>query len=182
MIQGSTVTLTALDPANAEVVRAWLHDPRINEWLAAGHVPISAAAERAFYEQAERDRGRAAAHHFEIHASDDMRLLGQCSLMNIDLIDRHGELGIFIGEPTEHRKGFGSDALIALLRFAFHTIGLRTARIRAVTGNERAITLYRSIGFSVAGLFREARYVRGRFHDVALLDMTREEFDTLYGD
>jgi RimJ/RimL family protein N-acetyltransferase len=182
MIKGSTVTLTALDPANADAVRAWLHDPRINEWLAAGHVPISAAAERAFYEQAERDRGRAAAHHFEIHASDDMRLLGQCSLMDIDLIDRHGELGIFIGEPTEHRKGFGSDALIALLRFAFHTIGLRTARIRAVTGNERAITLYRSIGFSVAGLFREARYVRGRFHDVALLDMTRAEFDALYGD
>jgi RimJ/RimL family protein N-acetyltransferase len=182
MIKGGIVVLTTLDPRNADTIRAWLHDPRVNEWLAAGHIPISAAAERAFYEQAERDRGRGVAYHFEIHASDDTRLLGQCSLMEVDAIDRHGELSIFIGEPAEHRKGFGRDALVALLRFAFHTIGLRTTRIRAVIGNGRAIELYRSVGFSEAGLFREARYVRGRFHDVAMLDMTREEFDARHGD
>jgi RimJ/RimL family protein N-acetyltransferase len=182
MIQGSLVALTALDPANADTARGWLHDPHINEWLAVGHIPISAAGERTFYEQAQRDRDRGTAYQFEIHALDDMRLLGQCGLIAVDAVDRHGELGIFIGELAEHRKGFGRDALVILLRFAFHTIGLHTVRIRATTENERAIKLYRSLGLAVAGLLREARFVRGGFHDVVLLDMTREEFDTRYGD
>jgi RimJ/RimL family protein N-acetyltransferase len=180
MLPGTLVTLSALDPANAETARAWINDPQVNTWLAVGHVPVTASAEVAWYAHAEQEIAAGTAYHFEIHAADDGRLLGNCGIMDVDRFDHHGEVGIFIGDPADHGRGFGRDAIVTLLRFAFETLCLNTVRIRAIDGNERAIGLYRSLGFADVGTYREGRYVRGRFHDVVLLDMTRKEFDTHY--
>lgn len=177
MIRGTKVVLTAVDPSNAETVRGWINDPDISEWMVSGHIPVTLAAELAWYEHAETTSSAGTAFQFEIHAADDMRLLGHCGLEDVDRIDRHGEVGIVIGDSAEHGKGFGRGALLALLRFAFETLGLNTVRIRGVMGNERALGLYRSVGFCDAGVWREGRYSRGRFHDVCLLDITRAEFD-----
>jgi [ribosomal protein S5]-alanine N-acetyltransferase len=177
MLREGRVILTAIDPSNAEIVRGWVSDPSVNEWMVSGHLPITPAAELAWYEHAEAQANAGAAYQFEIHAADDSRLLGMCGVIEIDRIDRHGELGILIGDTAEHGKGFGRDALCGLLRFAFETLGLNTVRIRAIQGNERALGLYRSLGFSDVGTWRQGRYVRGRFHDVVLLDFTRVDFD-----
>jgi RimJ/RimL family protein N-acetyltransferase len=177
MLREGSVVLTALDPGHADIVRAWITDPEVNAWLATGHLPITHASELAFYAAADEESASGKGHHFEIHSADDMRLLGMCGVIEIDPIDRHGELGIFIGDPAGQGKGHGRDTINALLRFAFHTLGLNTIRLRAIEGNERALALYRKLGFRDVGTLREGRYVRGRFHDVALLDMTRGDYD-----
>ena len=180
MIRGQRIVLTGIDPAHAEVVRGWLNDPAVHEWMLTGHVPITAAAEREWYERAERESAAGTAYNFEIRAADDLRLLGICGLTDVDSIDRHAEVGIFIGDVAEQNKGFGRDAIVTTLRFGFETLGLHTMRIRVVAGNERALGLYESVGFSAVGTIREGRYVRGRFRDVMMLDMTRAEFDARY--
>jgi RimJ/RimL family protein N-acetyltransferase len=177
MINGQSVVLTELDPNHADVVRGWLNDPEIRRWMISGHIPITHAAELAWYEQAEAESAAGTGYNFEIHAADDMRLLGICGLMDVARFDRHGEVGIFIGDSVEHGKGFGRDALLALVRFGFETLGLNTLRLNAIDGNDRAIGLYKAVGFKPVGTHRESRYIRGRFHDVELLDMTRDEFD-----
>lgn len=180
MMRGKRAVLTAADPANGETARSWVNDPDVNVWLEVGHVPVTHAAELAWYGRAEQDGAAGTAHQFEIHAADDMRLLGMCGLVGIDRFDRHSEAGIFIGGGIERGKGFGRDALVTLLRFAFETLGLNTVRIRVIEGNDEARALYQSVGFSDVGVLREGRYVRGQFHDVLLLDMTRGDFDTRY--
>jgi RimJ/RimL family protein N-acetyltransferase len=177
MITEGRIVLTAVDPANADAVRGWVNDSDVNEWMIAGHLPVTLAAEQAWYELAEAHAAAGTGYQFEIHAADDLRLLGICGVVDIDRVDRHGEVGIFIGQAAEHGKGFGRDSLRALTRFAFETLGLNTLRIRAIQGNERAIGLYRSLGFADVGTWRQGRYVRGRFHDVVLLDITRFDFD-----
>jgi len=181
MLPGKLVTLRGLDPSNAETVRRWLDDPDVHRWMEAGTVPITAAAELAWYEAAERNAAAGTEYEFEIHIAEDDRLIGHCGLFGVDRFDRHGEVGIFIGDVAEQGKGFGRDAIVTLLRFAFETLGLNTVRIRAIDGNERGLGLYRSIGFADVGVFRQGRYVRGAFHDVVLLDMTRGDFDSRYG-
>jgi RimJ/RimL family protein N-acetyltransferase len=182
VIRGAHIVLTALDPANVDTVRRWISDPDVNAWMVSGHVPVSRAAELAWYEAAERDVVAGTAYNFEIHATDDLRLIGHCGLTDVDRFDRHGEVGIVIGELADQGKGLGRDALVTLLRFAFETVGLNTVRIRAIAGNERALRMYRSVGFADVGVFREGRYVRGTFHNVALLDITRADYDEMYSE
>lgn len=176
MLQGTLVYLDTPDPADAETVRAWVNDPAVNRWMLSGHVPVSAEDERRWYADAEAKRQAGVAYHFAIHAADDGRLLGMTGLEHADAIHRHAEVGIFVAPPHEWGKGFATDAIGVLLGFAFDTLGMHNVRICAFDGNERALALYRRLGFKDAGREREAWFLRGEFHDLVRLDMLEDEW------
>lgn len=176
MLRGDTVYLSALDPANAEQSRAWINNPDVNEWMLSGHVPITAAAEAAFYERMDASP---ADHVFEIRLLADDSYIGNCGLNGADLIHRHAELGIVIGDVSEQNRGRGRDAILTLLRYGFDTLGLNSIEIRLVAGNERAAHLYPSLGFKPAGVLREHLFLRGAYHDEIVLDMLAIEWRAL---
>lgn len=169
--------LTALDRRNAETVLGWINDPEINRYMLAGHVPLTLGEEMGFYDRSENSPE---VYNFEIHVADDMRLIGHVGLIGVDLRHRHGEVGIMIGDLTAQNQGFGRDALLTLLRFAFDTLGLNSVTIVAREDNERGLHLYRSIGFRDAGRTRETDFAEGRFFDIVLFDMLVGEFRERY--
>jgi len=175
MIIGETVYLTALDPENIETVRGWINDPQVHEWMLAGHVPVSKGEEGAFFDKAQEPDS----YHFEIWRLDDRRMIGVCGLQHVDMVHRHAEIGIVVGDIGSQSKGHGADAIRTLARFAFEVLGMHTVQIGYIDGNERAAHLYRRLGFKDAGRLREFHFIRGRFRDAVLLDMTRDEFDAM---
>jgi RimJ/RimL family protein N-acetyltransferase len=171
MVRGDKIHLTNLDPANAEVSRAWINDPEVNLYLLTGQVPVSVAAEAAWYEKAVADWSAGTAYQFEIHVADDGRYIGNCGLHHVDMRNRSAEIGILIGEVSEQNRGYGSDAILTLTRFGFDTLGLNRLEIRSQADNERSMHLYERLGFKPIGRMREATYTYGRFADEALFDM-----------
>lgn len=178
MIRGEKVMLTALDPSNAETARGWVNDPDLNRWMLSGHVPLTPGAEIAWYERMDASDTD---HIFEIHVAKDGRLIGHCGLHKADLIHRHAELAIMIGDVSAQNRGRGRDAIVATLRFGFGTLGLHRIEIRWIGGNERASHLYPSIGFKPVGVLREHVFLRGAYHDEHVLDMLEPEFAERYG-
>lgn len=175
-MRGQKVELTTLDVSNSETVRGWLNDPEIHRWMLTGHVPITAAEERRFFETTEDDRAAGGAHRFEIHALDDGRLVGVCGLEHVDPIHRNAEIGIFVAPPDEWGRGFGGDSIQVLMRFAFEVLGLNALWISAFAENERALALYRRLGFRDYGLRRQAYHLNGQFRDLVLLDLLEAEY------
>jgi len=176
MLLGEKIYLDTLDPANAGTARRWINDPKVNTWMLSGHIPVSEIAEQEFYAGVER---RAAAHSaflFEIHVADDGRYIGNCGLEGIDLVHRHAEVGIVIGELDAQNSGYGRDAIRTLLRFGFETLGLHNIEIRHMAPNERGAHLYRSIGFKECGVLRQHCYLRGQWVDEVVLDMLADEW------
>jgi len=178
MLIGESVYLTPIDVQNAETARGWINDPEVNRWLISGHVPVSREQEAKWYAAMDASTSD---HVFEIRIRENERYIGNCGVHDVDLVHRHCELGINIGEVSEQGKGYGSDALIVAARFAFHALGMHTVQICHMGGNERAAYLYPKLGFKPAGRLREHDFIRGEFRDLVLLDMTRAEFDALYG-
>lgn len=181
MLPGEKVFLTPLDIENAETARAWINDPEVNTWLLSGHIPVSREGERAFYEQSEAALQDGTGYRFEIHVADDGRYIGNCGLDDVDRVHRHAEVGICIGSLADQNRGFGRDAIVTLLRFGFDHLGLHRIAIMANDENERALHMYRSIGFTEVGRERETVYMRGRFRDHICLDMLEHEFRERYG-
>ncbi len=181
MLKGEQVYLVPLDRANAETARAWINDPDVNEWLLSGQIPISRDGEIAFYSADESDRAAGSAYRFEIHVAEDDRYIGNCGVEQVDRTHRHAEIGICIGSLPDQNRGFGRDTLVTLLRFGFDTLGLHRIAILANSENERALHLYRAVGFTEVGREREAVYMRGRFRDHVVLDMLDREFRERYG-
>jgi len=179
MVRGEAIYLTNLDPANAETVRAWINDPEINRYLLTGQVPVSAAAEAAFYERAVIDWAAGTAFQFEIHVAEDGRYIGNCGLHKVDMRHRSAEVGILIGETSEQNRGYGRDAIMTLTRFGFDTLGLNRVEIRSQADNERSMHLYEKLGFKPMGRLREATYSFGNFVDEAIFDMLASEWREL---
>jgi len=68
----------------------------------------------------------------------------------IELYDISGArctLGIIIGERDYWGKGFGSEAIIALLDYAFSELAISQVYLRTFLDNKRAIAAFRKVGF-----------------------------------
>ena len=181
MLRGTTTYLTRFDKANIETARGWLNDPAVNEWLLSSQLPYSSEQEAAFFDLTEREWSQGTAYRFEIHVAEDDRFIGITGLDDVSLVHRRGEVGIFVGSLPRQNRGYGRDAIVTLLRFGFDNLGLHSIAIRANTENERAVHLYRSVGFTETGRERECAFMRGRFHDHVCFDMLAPEFHERYG-
>ncbi len=68
----------------------------------------------------------------------------------IELYDiRHDQatLGIIIGERTHWNRGFGAEAVAALLEHAFGTLELERVKLSTFGDNERAQAAFKKVGF-----------------------------------
>jgi RimJ/RimL family protein N-acetyltransferase len=177
MIRGEKIYLTELDRRNAETIRAWLNDPEVHRFLLVGHLPITREQEELYY---DRQSQAVDSFAFEIHVAADDRYIGNIGLKDVDFVHRHGEIGIVIGDKTAWGQGYGADAIVACLGFAFFALGLHRVSIRVHEEHTRGLELYRRLGFVETGREREHIYQEGHFQDEIILDMLEPEYRTLY--
>ena len=120
--------------------------------------------------------------HYAIDVWDMVwTLVGSGNLNNIDWLNRHAESGLYIGAPEWRRKGIGMKAMIALHRIAFEELNMNTMRGEAFAFNP-VLEFDKEFGLKEVGRFRNAHYYKGKYCDAVLMDMTREEWDKLYGE
>ena len=116
------------------------------------------------------------AHVFSIVDNEKDALIGRCLLFNLDWVNRHAMLGIFIGDKTYWNSGYGQDAITLLLDYAFTLLNLNSVMLGVMEFNERAIKCYKNVGFKEIGRQRQARIIGNRRYDGVLMDILAEEF------
>jgi aminoglycoside 6'-N-acetyltransferase len=84
---------------------------------------------------------------------------------------RHAALDVFVA-PESQGQGFGSDAIRTLAQYLFEVRLHHRLTIDPSASNERAIAVYRKLGFRPVGIMRAyERGPDGTFHDGLLLDL-----------
>ena len=109
-------------------------------------------------------------------------LIGIINLESISWISRHAFVASFcIFKPSLRGKGFGKDAMLTLLDFAFNIIDLHVVALLVESCNKHAIRLYEDCGFQNRGTIRELIYRNGKRCDVAVMDVLKKDFIDRYG-
>lgn len=179
MIEGTLVNLRAPEVSDLERNQAWINDPEVTRYLNARY-PISMAAEDVWM------RARAQAmlsYHtvfFAIETKDGTHI-GNTSFHEVRPEDRKARLGIMIGDKAYWSKGYGTDAIITVLRFAFDEMNLHRVDLTVDAENEHAIACYVRCGFVEEARLREERYGRGRYSDQLIMGILRGEFEGKHG-
>jgi RimJ/RimL family protein N-acetyltransferase len=170
-IVGKKTRLRAIERSDIPPFVHWLNDPEVTQYLAM-YMPMSQAQEERWFEaQLEQRDG------FILGIETfDGKLIGNLGLINVDWKNSQALLGIVIGEKEYWNHGYGADAIMALLGFAFKQMNLHRVHLATYEYNERAIKCYQKCGFRLEGRMRQAHFYGGRYHDELVMGILREEF------
>ena len=178
MIEGKLVRLRAVEPEDAENAFRWMNDPEVTRNLMARY-PFSLEAEREWVKGAGKPLDFANA-RFAIETKDGVHI-GHCGLHGGNAESRHAELGIMIGEKEYWGRGFGTETMLTLLRFAFEQMNLHKVSLGVFEFNERGLAMYTKLGFVEEGRLREDLFQDGRYWDLVRMSILRREYDAVHG-
>ncbi len=110
----------------------------------------------------------------------ERELIGMVSCYAIDWKHRSAELGVYIGERRLWSHGFGTDAIVTLLRHVFNDLGLGSVHLNTYESNARALRSYEKVGFRAIGARRRFRPRVGYYREVRMV-IDAEEFIAQHG-
>jgi RimJ/RimL family protein N-acetyltransferase len=164
--------LTALTADDLPVLFRWIND-REQVVFNAPYKSVTPEEHQAWFDAVQR---RPDVKIFAIRLRDSGKLIGSCQLHGIHDIHRSAQLQIRIGEPDERGHGYGTEAVHLLLDCAFKSLGLQRVFLHVFSTNTMAIRLYEKIGFVREGVLRQAARIDGRWLDVVVMGILREEY------
>jgi RimJ/RimL family protein N-acetyltransferase len=171
MIAGEHVILRAFEREDAERCYRWMNDPNIVRTLKSRY-PIAFQNEIEWLDRAMH--ASVTERHFAVERKDDRTHIGNASIHEIEWVSRVAAFGLFIGEPSAWNRGFGSDAIRTLVRFAFEEMNLRKLRINVFDYNDRAKHVLETQGFVQEGRLQAEFYRDGAYHDIVILSTFRD--------
>jgi diamine N-acetyltransferase len=171
MIRGEKTRLRAIEREDIPTFVRWFNDPEVRHYLEM-YLPMSKAEEEHWFEAYLKDN---TSRIFGIETEEGV-LVGNIGVTDLDWKNRTATLGIVIAEKEYWGRGYGSDAINALLGFAFGEMNLHRIQLSVYDFNERAMRCYEKCGFRHEGRAREAHYQNGRYHDSLLMAVLRREF------
>ena len=180
MIEGKLVNLRAREMADLDRNLRWMNDREVTEHLAMRY-PLSLAAEEVWLrEGAARPMAYGTNVFFAIDTKDGEHI-GNIDFHEMSPERRKARLGVVIGEKAYWSKGYGTDAMLTFLRFAFDEMNLHRIDLTVDADNPRAIACYRKCGFVEEVRMRQVSFTRGRYMDQFVMGVLREEFYALHG-
>jgi len=107
----------------------------------------------------------------------DGGLIGNVGFHRISWRHHHGELGYVIGERDQWGKGCATEAVKLATEYAFLELGFEKVFATVIVGNEASRRALERNGYRRCALFRRDRYLEGRWHDLWVGEILREEWD-----
>jgi len=173
ILQGKRVRLRPIEELDLPLFIRWLNDPDVRYWLSMADGPeLTLESEREWYEEM---RGDPACVVWCIE-TEDGQPVGNLGLHGIEETHGRATLGIAIGEKDFWGRGYGTEAIRRVLRYAFGEMGLRRVDLGADEDNVRGIRCYEKCGFVREGLLRAYRMRRGEPVNAVAMGVLRDEW------
>jgi ribosomal-protein-alanine N-acetyltransferase len=137
---------------------------------------LSGAAFRRRLRQYTDDLDRGAGYYFLIRRAADDVLLGGINLTHVRRgIAQSGTLGYWIGAPFA-RQGYMTEAMNAVLAFAFETLALNRVEAACLPDNAASRALLARCGFTQEGRARKYLRINGIWQDHLTFAILREDW------
>ncbi|GIN84832.1 spermidine N1-acetyltransferase [Heyndrickxia sporothermodurans] len=144
---------------NANIMSYWFEEPY------EAFVELQDLYDKHIHDQGER--------RFIIKKDEDM--LGLVEIVEIDYIHRRAEFQIII-DPKQQGKGYATIATKLAMNYAFSVLNMRKLYLIVDKTNEKAIHIYKKVGFKVEGKLKDEFFVDGDYHDALRMCIFQDEF------
>ena len=113
---------------------------------------------------------------FEIRENNE--IIGLIALKDIDYLNCKTEIGYWLTKDHEG-KGIITRSCEALLDICFKEMGMNRVQIKAATGNAKSLLVSERLGLKFEGIERAGEYLNGRFADLMVFSILKNEWKGL---
>jgi RimJ/RimL family protein N-acetyltransferase len=164
-VTGRLVRLRALRSEDAERIAELLADPRVVANLAQwSHAPYPVERAREWVAATAPDQL-----HWAVECLEDGAFIGTAGLHGIDHRNRHCGWGIWIGPPERWGHGYGTEACMLSVEYAFRYLAMEKVWLYVFQDNERGRRAYQRAGFASEGVRRRHYWSDGALIDVEMM-------------
>lgn len=170
-IYGKKVYLRAMEPTDMEIFRQMTNDPDTEKMLGGWSFPVSEKEQMQWYDKAIADKKNL---RFTVVLKDNQEVIGMVNLVDIDWKNGSAFHGIRLN--SQKRNGYGTDAVMSLMKYAFEELRLVRIDTTIVENNIPSQGLYKKCGWTIEGKKKKACYKDGRFWDNYVMGITDDEY------
>ena len=174
--EGTLVNLGPLTKEHLPLNQTWINDPRVNQFLIVSW-PLTMEAEEAWYEQIAKDPQNNI--QVLIYARDTGEPIGTMDL-RINTLNQVGSTGALIGDPAYHGRGYGTEAKMLLLEYAFNWRGLHSVTSRVLACNGRSARYNERCGYREVGRLTGVHIRDGERCDEIIMQVMADEWRTTW--
>jgi len=176
LLRGDLVRLTCEEPETlAKLEAQWLGDSEYSRLL--NWDPALRASAKTTQKWIEKQYERENDYPFAIRTLADDRIIGMIGLDGIRWTHGDSFVGIGLGNREDWGKGYGTDAMKIMLRYAFTELNLRRVSLDVFEYNQRGVRSYKKTGFVIEGRERGVILREGRRWDMIYMGILREEWE-----
>jgi RimJ/RimL family protein N-acetyltransferase len=182
---GDRVYLRQVVREDAENYYHWLNDQETTKWMQRGIYPTSIEDCREYIGSMQ---SKDCMHLAIIRKDKEIKTnlpaeygchIGNIALLNIHPTFRTAEISIIIGDKQSRGHGYGTEAIRLLVDHAFTRINLNRLQAGMVTKNGSSQGAFMNAGFQQEGILRQVYYCEGKYQDVAIMSILKEDWRKL---
>lgn len=149
---------------------AWLNDPQLNKYSSHFRTwPTNEKDIKDFYQNTKSENHLV----FAICCKKTGKHFGNCSLDNIDWVNRHAYHNVHIG-VEKFRVLHYIDSFNIILDYAFNTLNLN--KVSGGAEIPGVMDFQKRLGFKQEGVLRQHVFRDGKYEDVVLFSILKEEY------
>lgn len=168
------LVLRQLATEDAAALLNYCADPEVNRYLTLD--PFQTQAEAvAMIELLKNLFANKQGIRWAITGKDSGKFLGTCGFHNYKPEHRRIEMGYELDRPF-WRQGFMSEALPAILEYAFAQMNSNRVEAFVNAGNVKSTGILEKMGFKLDGVLREYEFARGKFVDQYCYSLLKSDY------
>ncbi len=137
---------------------AWMNNPEVYRYLETGG-DYKIEDLRKYLESVEANPFML---FWAIHIKETGKHIGNIKIDPVNKRHSLGEYGIMMGDSDEWGKGYAKEASNIVIDYCFRELRLRKITLGVVEDNSAALKLYRKLGFTIEGVYRDHGYYNGK--------------------
>ncbi|MEX1014852.1 MAG: GNAT family protein [Candidatus Paceibacterota bacterium] len=170
-LKGSRINLRPVLESDIPLLLRWINDPEVTQYLSA-YLPMMEEDEREWFNSLSSKKP----YDIVLTIMVDCNPIGVIGIHNVSLKDRTATTGALIGEKDCWGKGYGTEAKMILLNYAFNTLNLRKINSSVFEFNERSYAYSIKCGYKEEGVRKQQLFRNGKYWDEILLTVFKEDW------
>lgn len=163
MITGENIYLRQVDPTDATLLLLWENNPE-NWKVSETEAPFSLKEIEDYIASASNIRANKQLRLIICKKETD-KAIGTIDLFDVDFKNKRAGVGILISNKNERQKGFASEAIKLMCKYALKILNFKQLHCLVQSDNLKSTTLFEKQGFTKTGERKNWYYNNGKALD-----------------